>query len=85
VEEDAFDLLDADGSVGEVTAEVDGNPALVVDGADLTLSAHLARVRVPPGSCRAAIAPGRAPRWRRSHRWRQRPCTQERYASQGWR
>jgi hypothetical protein len=44
------------------SAEVDGDPALVVDGADLALGAHPARARVPPGSCRVATAPGRAPR-----------------------
>jgi hypothetical protein len=67
VEEDDLDLLDGDAGVGagEVIAEVDGDPALVVDGADLTLGAHPARVRVPPGSCRAVTAPGRAPRRRR--------------------
>jgi hypothetical protein len=48
VEEDALDLLDGDAGVGtgEVVAEVDGDPALFVDGADLTLGAHPTRARV---------------------------------------
>jgi hypothetical protein len=48
VEEDALDLLDGDAGVGtgEVVAEVDGDPALFVDGANLTLGAHPTRARV---------------------------------------